>query len=97
MFGHPSGYQVETYDEAFRSVLIKLKAVWPRGLRVRTLFPNVGVVMDDLKLLHKNGLIVLRCSEPEVSATALGLQMHLTNHDGGYTTTPYHTREAITE
>ncbi len=95
MFQHPSGYQVEAKEEVIRTALEKLQPLWPRGLRIDRVFPDVRHVMDDLKLLHRNGLIELRCTEPS------DLEFH---HDrlkrwevecGDYMTTPYHTLEAV--
>lgn len=95
MFQHPSGYQVEAKDVAIRVAFTKLQPLWPRGVRVGELFQDVSQVMDDLKLLQRNGLIELRCLEPgdfDVTREALNT---LESAYGGYVTTPYHTREAV--
>jgi SAM-dependent methyltransferase len=91
MFQHPSGYQVEAKEEIMRSALNRLQPLWPRGMRVDALFPHVGQVMDDLKLLQRNGLIELRCIEPGEFATGRSL---LKGCSGDYVITPYHTRES---
>lgn len=94
LFQHPSGYQVEAKEEPIRTALMRLQPLWPRGLRIAAAFSDVGQVMDDLKLLQRNGLIELRCIEPG----DFGVPSHPLNELGeygdGYITTPYHTREA---
>ena len=64
MFQHPSGYQVEAKEEVIRTALNRLQPLWPRGVRIGAVFPDVAQVMEDLKLLHRNDLIELRCIEP---------------------------------
>lgn len=95
MFRHPSGYQVEVKEEPVRIALERLQRLWPRGLRVKAAFPVVGNVLDDLTLLHRNGLVELRCIEPgefEICPEALN---RLEARESGCVTTPYHTREAV--
>jgi SAM-dependent methyltransferase len=92
-FEHPSGYRVEAKEECIEIALERLRPLWPRGLRVSEIFPDVTEVMDDLRLLHRNGLIELRCVEPDSSASLEPLRK-LESGIGGYFTTPYHTREA---
>ncbi len=94
MFQHPSGYQVEAKEEVVCIALKKLQPLWPRGLRIGAVFPNVGHVMDDLKLLHRNGLIELRCMEPGDFGVCRDSLNRLESRYGGYVTSPYHTREA---
>ena len=94
MFMHTSGYQVEAKDQVMRAALETLSPRWPRGLPVRSLFPDVDLVRDDLTLLHRNGLIELRCSEPEEPADNAERLRQLEREKDGYFTTPYHTRQA---
>ena len=94
MFQHPSGYQVEAKEEVIRRTLNRLHPLWPRGVRIGAVFPDVTQVMDDLKLLHRNGLIELRCIDPGECDEGSGLLNKLEAHWGEYVTTPYHTREA---
>ncbi len=61
-FQHPTGYQVGANTEVMRKALLRLQSIWPRSLRVSDLFPDVRVVIDDLKLLQRLGLIDLRPS-----------------------------------
>jgi SAM-dependent methyltransferase len=97
MFRHPSGCEVEAMEEVMATALKGLQPLWPRGLRVGAVFPEVGQVVDDLKLLQRSGLIELRCVEPaaefEVRAEPL---RRLESGKGGYFTTLYHTRDAAT-
>ena len=95
IFQHPSGYEVEAKEEVIFAALRRLRLLWPRGLRIGALFPDVTHVMDDLKLLHRNGLIELRCLEPGNFGVDRESLNRLESHFGGYITSPYHTREAI--
>jgi len=93
VFQHPSGYQVEAREAVVQDAFERLAPIWPTGIRVDALFPDVGHVMEDLRLLHRNGLIELRCVEmwePGLNLEPLKKIESL----GGYFTTPYHTRHA---
>jgi cyclopropane fatty-acyl-phospholipid synthase-like methyltransferase len=94
MFRHPSGYEVEAKEEVMRAALVALQPLWPRGLRVREVFPGVCQVMDDLKLLQRNGLIELRCIEPGETEVCREPLNRLESSWSDYVTTPYHTLEA---
>ncbi len=94
IFVHASGYQVEAKDEVMRAALETLLPLWPRGLAVGALFRNVDLVRDDLMLLHRNGLIELRCSEPEEPLDNAEPLRQLEGEKDGYFTTAYHTRQA---
>ncbi len=94
MFHHPSGYQVEAKEEIIRTTLNRLQPLWPRGVRIGELFPEVAQVMDDLKLLQRNGLIELRCIEPGEWGKHSNSLNRLEAVWGEFVTTPYHTREA---
>ena len=59
IFKHPSGYEVEAKEEFVRVALTKLLPLWPRGLPVAELFSDMSPVEEDLRLLHRNGLIEL--------------------------------------
>jgi SAM-dependent methyltransferase len=93
MLQHPSGYQVEAKETAILIAMKKLQPLWPRGLRVQEVFPDVGHVMADLRLLHRNGLIELRCIEPSKFGVSGDLLHSLESDWGGSKTTAYHTRE----
>lgn len=97
IFRHPSGYEVEAKEDCIQMGLTKVRTIWPRGMRVKEVFPDVLRVMDDLKLLQRNGLIELRCTEPGdfgVDGRALN---NLERTWGVYFTTPYHTAEVMQE
>jgi hypothetical protein len=94
MFQHPSGFQVEAKDEVIWAALELLQPSWPRGLPVAAVFADVGRVMDDLKLLHRNGLIELRCVDTDHRGVSAEPLKKLEAGRGGYFTTPYHTRVA---
>ena len=95
LFQHPSGYQVEAKTADMVTGLNALQLLWPRGVRIGALFTHMRQIMDDLKLLQRNGLIELRCIEPgefSVSRTSLN---RLESRWGDYVTSAYHTREAV--
>jgi SAM-dependent methyltransferase len=96
MFHHaPSGTKVEAKEEIMRSALERLAPLWPRGLRVASLFPDLRLVADDLKLLQRNGLIELRLFEPNDLTPAPEPLNQLESKWGAYATTVYHTRETV--
>src|SRR5207237_7705299 len=64
LFRHPSRYEVETKREFMRAGLARLRPLWPRGLPVGAAFGGVAEAEEDLRLLHRNGLIELRIIEP---------------------------------
>src|SRR5262245_52281055 len=90
MFRHPSGYEVEAKEEDIRGALTRLLPLWPRGLQAKTLFPDVMRMAEDLRLLHRHGLIELRCIEPANFETHQDALNRLEETWGGYITTPYH-------
>lgn len=90
VFRHASGYEVETKDEDMRTALERLRAIWPNGCVIRALYPEVSRFAEDLLLLHRNGLIELRCREPADSNVAAERLKRLELEWGGYFTTPDH-------
>ena len=95
MFQHPSGYQVEAKEEVIWAALNRLQPRWPRGVRIGDAFLDVTHVIDDLRILHRNGLIELRCIEPSECGECSESLNRLEARWGGYVTTPYHTRESV--
>jgi hypothetical protein len=75
-------------------VLSHLHAHWPQGLHVGGVFSDVPRVMDDLRLLHRAGLIELRCVDTEGAGTNVDTLNRFEAAKGGYCTTRYHTRIA---
>jgi SAM-dependent methyltransferase len=95
IFQHPSGYQVEAKAAVMVTALERLQPLWPRGIRIGEVFPDVSKVMEDLKLLQRNGLIELRCidtGEFRIDQTALN---RLESRWDDYITSPYHTLEVV--
>lgn len=94
-FQHPSGYEVEAKEVGMQTALMRMRAQWPKGMRTGDLFPDLQRVMDDLELLHRNGLIELRCVEAGDLAGSPEALIGAEARHGDYVTTAYHTREAI--
>lgn len=65
MFQHPSGFAVEAKQPNTAVAFERLSRIWPRGLAIRELFPGGSAPIEDLKLLHRHGLIELRPFESE--------------------------------
>ncbi|SAK74074.1 putative methyltransferase regulatory domain protein [Caballeronia hypogeia] len=95
IFRHPSGYEVETRDSGMQAALTRLRTLWPNGMRIGDLFRDVESVMDDLRLLHQNGLIELRCLDAGETHGMAERLNRLEAQQGNYITTAYHTREAV--
>jgi ubiquinone/menaquinone biosynthesis C-methylase UbiE len=95
MFQHPSGYQVEAKEDVIQAALIQLQPFWPRGLRIREVFPDVSYVLDDIRLLQRNGLIELRCIEPGETEVCREPLNRLEAGWGDSVTSPYHTCEVV--
>lgn len=93
-FVHPSGVEVEVTDTAIRDALVHLRARWPGGLAVDEVLPCAPAVHDDLRLLHRNGLVELRIAEL-APAGAAAEALHRLETPLGYRTLPSHAREAV--
>lgn len=94
-FKHPTGYEVDVTRVDMLQAFESLRPLWPRALPLRTLELDLAAVMQDLLLLQRNGLIELRCVEPESSPYWDSALARLEG-EAGYITTPYHTRESAT-
>jgi SAM-dependent methyltransferase len=94
-FRHPSGYEVDVKDDVVKNALDRLYPIWPNALKVGDLFADVGRLIDDLRLLHRNGLIDLRLIEFPTSELNMET-LRTMEREAGYFTTAYHTREAAT-
>ena len=96
LFEHPfSHVQVETSGLAMHPALHRLHAEWPAGAPVAALFDDVASVMEDVLLLHRNGLIDLRLS---AFNEAVDGSQPLTcwEAERGYATTRHHQRVDLT-
>jgi hypothetical protein len=94
-FRHPSGYEVDVKDDVVKNALDRLCPIWPNAIKVGDLFADVGRLIDDLRLLHRNGLIDLRLIEFPTSELNMET-LRTMEREAGYFTTAYHTREAAT-
>lgn len=92
-FAHPSGVEVTVSDADLRDGLLRLLPRWPRGLRVAEAFASPAAVLDDLRLLHRNGLVALRLREPAEAGDADEPLHCLEAAHGGYHTSALHACE----
>lgn len=93
-FQHPRGQTIDVSEGWMRDGLIALQSRWPRGVRVRDVFADVGAAVEDLQLLHRHGLVDLRCVEPGDFASR-GAENRLNAieaRERGDVTTAYHRR-----
>jgi SAM-dependent methyltransferase len=93
LFEHPSGFEVRAQSGPIVAALRTLRPLWPRGLPVGNLFADVADVSDDLRLLHRSGLVDLRLMDPGELGPDPDRLHRLERFWGGYTTTPYHTTD----
>ena len=54
-----AGFEVEAKTGTMAAAIERLRTAWPAGLHVGGLFLGMDPVMDDLRLLHRHGLIEL--------------------------------------
>jgi SAM-dependent methyltransferase len=94
MFRHPNGYEVDVRDPQIDAGLRRLAPLWPEGVRVGDVFCDVSSVMEDVTLLHRHGLVELRCVGAIEPARAAEPLRALECERGGYFTSPYHVRQA---
>jgi SAM-dependent methyltransferase len=59
LFVHPSGVEVRTSSEEIAAALTSSSQAGGSARRLRDLFADVAVVIDDVRLLHRNGMIEL--------------------------------------
>lgn len=89
-FDHPDGHEVEVRGAALTAVLRALESRWPRGTTVGEAFPDVAGVIDDLRLLQRNGMIELHAIDPEACGEDPEPLNRLERSWGGYETTAAH-------
>lgn len=94
-FGHPGGVEITVSEADVRDGLVRLLARWPRGLRVDEAFADVAAVVDDLRLLQRNGLVELRLREPAEPDAAVEALHRIEAAHGGYRTSALHVREPV--
>jgi SAM-dependent methyltransferase len=92
VFKHPSsGYEVEVRSEVIAGALRRWRSVWPRGLRLTDVCSDVGEVIDDLTLLHRNGVIELRVADDSRSSIDAEPLHNIERDWGGHLTSWRHT------
>lgn len=90
-FEHPSGYEVEAKSESIASGLRSLQSRWPRGVRLADAFCDVSEVIDDVRLLQRNGMIELCLVDPYDSDIPHEPLNAVERRFGDQITTPSHT------
>ena len=93
MFRHPTGFEVEARAPAMAAAFEQLEPLWPRGLPVTSLLPGATNLYDDLRLLHRHGMVELRLVEPHEPAVSPERLHQAELGWGGYRTTPFHATE----
>ncbi|MEN8668914.1 MULTISPECIES: class I SAM-dependent methyltransferase [unclassified Ketobacter] len=93
-YQHPNGYQVEAKDKQIAGALDHLFSLWPQSAPLDTVLSTHHRYLDDLILLHHNGLIELRLPGSPKPASDPGLNRlnRLEIQWGGYYTTAFHQR-----
>lgn len=95
-FEHPNGTEVTVQEAEVVAGLRSLAERWPQARPVGDAFPDVAGVLDDLVLLHANGLVELR--SPEVGPVpAPGELARLEVEQHGHWTDARHHRRAPDE
>jgi len=94
-YQHPNGYQVEVKNPQLATALERLFQRWPASAPISTILEPRQSIMEDLLLLHNNGLVELRlpeapCQPPDNTALNPLNQQEL--QWGGYYTTANHQR-----
>jgi SAM-dependent methyltransferase len=92
VFDHPTGYEVEVRETKVADALRRLSPLWPCSVGLGEVFTNPLAILDDLRLLHRNGLVQLRYLEPRGDAGSAEPLHRLEARRGGYRTTPLHVR-----
>jgi SAM-dependent methyltransferase len=72
MFRHANGFEVEAKGDSMGAALERLFRAWPSGVRLGALFPLGSALVDDIRLLHRHGLIDLRLGDLAERAPAPG-------------------------
>jgi len=90
-FKHASGQVIETCKESIHHALLKLQPLWPRGLRINSLFPDIADVRKDIEWLLHFQLVELRCIEPGDFEEPPDLLHALEKSLRNIATTPWHT------
>jgi len=91
-FQHPCGYEVRA-QRPMVTALRALQPLWPRGLPIGDLFRDASEVIDDLALLHRNGLLELRVVDAAEFRADPETLNRLESCWGDHVTTRYHTVE----
>lgn len=94
-YQHPNGYQVEVKNAQLAIALERLFRLWPASAPIATILDQSQSIMEDLLLLHNNGLVELRLPEaPRLQPDSA--QLNPLNQQelqwGGYFTTASHQR-----
>lgn len=93
-YQHPSGYEVEAKEQPIADALNRLYPLWPNSAPLNVVLNNHQAFLDDLLLLHHNGLIEMRLPGGPLPLEGSGLNRlnQLEVQWAGDYTTPYHQR-----
>lgn len=93
-YQHPNGYQVEAKDKSLAYALDHVLDIWPKSAPLDTILEHPHQFLDDLILLHDNGLLELRLSGSPSPQEAFEFNPlnRLEQQWGNYYTTANHQR-----
>jgi hypothetical protein len=91
-FHYTSCHEVQVKEKPMRDALLALAPLWPKPVCIDRMFCDVKPWMDDLRILHRRGMVDLLASEPETlhaDARLSAAEQHL----GGHHRAPFHRYE----
>ncbi len=88
-FRHADGREIQTQDPRVADLLQRLAARWPHAEPLSACIEDVAAVREDLEMLYRQELLVLRCAEP-IARPADALH-RLERGLYGAVTSPWHT------
>jgi hypothetical protein len=95
LFEHPSGHEVRA-EGPIAMALRTLQRFWPRGLPIDQLVTECDQALDDLRLLHRNGMIDLLMAKADAPAVDPELLNRWERCWGQHTTGPHHSVSYLT-
>ena len=89
LFEHPTGHEVRA-EGPIATALRMLQRLWPRGLPIGELATECDQLLDDLRLLHRHGMIDLLMEKADAPAIDPEPLNRWERRWGQHTTGPHH-------